>query len=126
MFKFDLPAHAVIDVTLPTGAVARLLHLGNGQFVSEVPPIALALLAPGLPPLEQNPAPVPMVWLRDNAKQAYTQPGIIMFDVQGAMQSVAKAEADGDVGAITLMQRLKHAQAEADQLAIVGEALPVQ
>lgn len=114
MFKFNLPKWAMIDVQLPTGAVQRMIHIGNGEFLSEIPPIAVHGLAPA-GEIEHD-AVQPVTWDSTINGRTTLQAGVLMFDVRGAMAALQEAEARGDVAAISLLQRLRQAEATADDI----------
>lgn len=110
MFKFSLPKWTVLDVTLPTGVSQRLLHLGDGQFLSVLPPIAMAAMAPsGEVPIAGELHPVS--W--DSAtmdSRASVEGFMATFDVKGAMAALDEAADRGDVAAISALQRVKQAE----------------
>ncbi|WP_441280594.1 hypothetical protein [Tardiphaga sp. 862_B3_N1_1] len=113
MFKFNLPKWAFLDVTLPTGAVSRLLHIGDGEFVSELPPVMVEGLVPTS--VEIDAAAVhtvqPVQWDSTIIPWRSQVQGLRwVYDAPAAMQALLAAEAKGDQAAITLLQRLKQAE----------------
>lgn len=114
MFKFNLPKWAFLDVTLPTGAVSRMLHIGDGQFVSEIPPVMVDGMVPDN--IVMDAAAVhtlqPVQWDSSIIPWRSQVRGIRwVYDAPTAMQTLRDAEAKGDQAAITLLQRLKQAEA---------------
>lgn len=114
MFKFNLPKWAFLDVTLPTGAVQRMLHIGDGEFISELPPVMVDGLVPDsvvmdaaavhtLQGVQWDSAIIP--WRSQVRGLRW------VYDAPAAMQALREAEAKGDQSAITLLQRLKQAEA---------------
>lgn len=111
MFKFSLPKWTVLDVTLPTGVSQRLLHLGDGQFLSVLPPIAMAAMAPvGEVPTAGELQPVS--WDSTTIDSRSNVEGFtVTFDVKGALAALEEASDRGDVAAISALQRIKQAEA---------------
>lgn len=119
MFKFNLPKWAILDVTLPTGVSQRLLHMGEGEFVSVLPPIALAGMAPaGAAPTADELHPVG--WDSTTFDGRTTVEGFpVSFDVKAAMAALQAAADRGDVAAISTLQRVKQAEVMIEQPATV-------
>lgn len=119
MFKFSLPKWAVLDVTLPTGVPQRLLHLGDNQFLSVLPPIALAGMAPaGEVPTAGELFPVGWDSTTFDGR-ATVEAFALNFDVKAAMKALEEAADRGDVAAISALQRIKQAEVMAEQPATV-------
>ena len=119
MFNFSLPKWTVLDVTLPTGVPQRLLHLGDGQFLSALPPIAMAAMAPvDAVPIAGELHPVD--WdSKTFDGRATVEAFTVSFDVKSAMAALDAAADRGDVAAISQLQRLKQAEVVLEQPASV-------
>lgn len=120
MFSFDLPKFAALQVSLPTGGGAIMVHVGGGRFISKVPPIALAGLVPAAEPA-QNVEGLPVAW--DGATlpgDGESAPVYFAFDVASAQRSVEEAAAAGDTFAKAILTELDAAQRTLDARAKLG------
>lgn len=111
MFKFDLPKWALLPVVTPEGSTHVMVHVGNGQFVSQLPPVAINTCQPLDEPEPEGLAPV--TW-DSGVLDAEVRVSRAMFDAAGAAEALRKAADSGDVTAITTQARLKAAAADAD------------
>lgn len=115
MFKFNFPKWAYVEFKAATGAVMRMIHIGNGEFISEVPPIMIDGVAPVSADVSQA-----------SEVQAITWDGTIMdgrtpvnalrfvFDAPSAMAALRAAADRGEVPAIAMLQRFQQAQAQVE------------
>ena len=113
MFKFNLPKWSAIDVPQPSGATLRMIHVGNGEFVSELPPLALNGVSPANE--DESPRLHPVSW--DSAHigpRTALKSETFVFDSPKAMLALHEAADRGDEAAIVLIQRLLQAQGAAD------------
>lgn len=115
MFAFNLPKHAAIKVELPTGGSAIMIHVGDGRFVTNMPPLVLA----GVSVVEgEEVAGLPIDWASD-ALPADLHSTFFAFDAAGAARAVEAAAAAGDVKAREVLDRL----AEAEKMLAARERL---
>lgn len=108
MFSFKLPVGAVLSVSLPTGGGAAFAHVGDGRFVSSVPPIILQ----GLRPEGQGGEDMlPVEWdAKSMPVDTVMEPVQFGFDPQTAAAAVEAAAAGGDVRAGHIVSMLKAAE----------------
>lgn len=106
MFTFDLPKHAAIKVELPTGGDAVMIHLGEGRFVSNVPPLVLA----GVSVVADTEVTGLQVGWDSGALPPNVHSAIFVFDVAGAAVAVETAAAGGDVKAIEVVNKMRDAE----------------
>ena len=107
MFCLDLPTNAAINVELPTGGAAIMIHLGGGRFATNLPPLALA----GVSEVKDG-APVtdlPVTW-DSGALPAELHAALFVFDAQGAARSVEAAAVAGDMKALAVVDRMADAE----------------
>lgn len=119
MFSFALPKFAALHVNLPTGGSTLLVHAGDGRFLSKVPPIILAGVAPG----EQQDMPTqPMGWDGDTLPgDGQANPVVFAFDVKTAAAAVEAAAAAGDTFAQAVVAEMQAAERQiAAQQKLVG------
>lgn len=118
MFSFSLPRFAALVVSLPTGGQTLMLHVGDGKFVSKVPPIVLAGVSPE--PMAQVEG-LPVGWdgttLPGNVE---AHPTAFVFDVAAAQSAVEAAAASGDTYAQMVMAELRAAEQVLDARTALG------
>lgn len=123
MFSFALPKFAALQVSLPTGGVALFVHMGEGRFLSKVPPIVLA----GVTPVESDQTEgLPVGW--DASELAGDKPAFptaFVYDVGGAQKAVEDAAAGGDTFARLILDELEAAQRALDARAALGVMDPL-
>lgn len=118
MFSFSLPKFAALMVSFPTGGHSLLVHVGEGRFVSKVPPIVLAGVSPA--PMDQVEG-LPVSWDGETIKgDAQAHPMAFVFDVGSAQKAVEDAAAAGDTYARLVMDELEAAQRALDARAALG------
>ena len=110
MFKFTLPKWATLPVITPEGATYPMVHMGDGVFLSAMPPISLHTCQPlGTTP---DKALVPVAW-----DSGVFGPDVEMaqsfFDAPGAAEALRIAADAGDVTAISTQAMLKASAREA-------------
>lgn len=108
MFAFDLPKFASMSVALPTGGSAIFVHVGEGRFISNVPPIAMA----GISAVKDEVVTgVPLGWDSD-ALPVVSHGATFVFDIAGAATAVEEAAGKGDTKAREIMDLLQKIEAE--------------
>lgn len=110
MFKFTLPKWTVVPTITPEGATYPMVHMGDGVFLSAIPPISLHTCQPlGVAP---DRALVPVAW-----DSSVFGPDVEMaqffFDAPGAAEALRVAADSGDVNAISTQAMLKASAREA-------------
>ena len=121
MFCLDLPTNAAINVELPTGGAAIMIHLGGGRFATNLPPLVLA----GVSEVKDG-APVtdlPVTW-DSGALPAELHAALFVFDAQGAARSVEAAAAAGDANAKAVVDRMADAEKMLAAREKVGMVVP--
>jgi len=109
MFKFTLPQFAALNVSLPTGGTIVMVHMGDGEFCSLVPPLAVpGILPEGVAVPAEYPV-VPVTWATGAFVGDVNTTGF-GFDVAGAAASVEQAAAAGDVVAGEIVSQMKEAE----------------
>lgn len=104
MFKFTLPKWAMLPIITPEGATCPMVHMGDGVFLSAMPPISLHTCQPlGTAP---DKALVPVAW-----DSGVFGPDVEMaqsfFDAPGAAEALRIAADAGDVTAISTQATIK-------------------
>lgn len=118
MFKIDLPKMAVINVALPTGGMAAFVHLGEGRFLSGLPPVMLAGVSLEAESTHEG---LPVEW--DGTvfpAGCEAHPVAFVFDAVGAQRAVEDAAAAGDPAAVAMMEQLRAAEAQLAAQVAVG------
>lgn len=108
MFKFTLPKWAFIDTVAPSGAVQRMFHVGDGNFVSEIPPLILEGSVPSGEAVEAGPLPLAWDGRTFGDDRAGVLRAVFVFDARSGMDALQAAADAGDVTAITTLQRIKN------------------
>jgi hypothetical protein len=106
MFTFELPKHAAIKVELPTGGDAIMIHLGDGRFGSNMPPLVLA----GVSVVADTEVTGLQVGWDSGALPPDVYSAIFAFDVAGAAAAVESAAAAGDVKAVEVVGKMREAE----------------
>lgn len=120
MFSFSLPKGAALHVELPTGGSAILVHEGDGQFVSAVPPLVLVGMDPTT---EQHVTGLPVAWDSSRFKlDGEAKACVFEFDAAGAQKAVEDCAALGDQSAIAMLERIKSAEKQLELQQKVGLA----
>lgn len=116
MFKFDLPKNAVLRVDLPTGGTAIMAHVGGGQFVSNIPPLALA----GISAVAgEEVSGLPLVW-DSSLLPADAHHAVFGFDTAMAEKSLEDAAAAGDARAKAVLDQVIEAEKQLQAQIAVG------
>lgn len=102
MFKFKIPAGAMLRVQLPTGGEQLMMHMGEGEFVSEIPPLMLNLLSTTL---EDAPEVQPVSWDSSMYGKAAV-PMMARYDAVMAMDAVKAAAEGGDELAVAMLEKI--------------------
>jgi len=117
MFSFSLPKGAALVVSAPTGGQQVFVHKGDGQFVSDLPPLVLLGMSADA---EQKVEGLPVAWDSESFPHgAPTHQCTFMFDAVAASRAVEIAAAQRDPEAMALMERL----ADADKVHKAREAV---
>jgi len=117
VFKFTLPKDAAIVVASPTGGNMLFVHKGDGEFVSDLPPLVLMGVSTSV---EQHVEDLPVVWDGTSFPVGGTQHKCtFVFDTVGASKSVEAAAAAGDPAAVDMINRL----ADADKVLKARESI---
>lgn len=107
MFKFVLPKFAALHVELPTGGSTLMVHIGDGVFVSKVPPIVLRGVSPEQ---SQQVEGIPVEW--DGVSlpgDGEAHPCVFAFDMKSAGEAVDAAASAGDTYARKVLAEMEHA-----------------
>ena len=118
MFKIDLPKMAVLNVALPTGGMAAFVHLGEGRFLSGLPPVMLAGVSLEAEATHEG---LPVEW--DGSvfpAGCEAHPVAFVFDALGAQRSVEAAAAAGDLGAAAMLEQIHAAEKQLAAQVAVG------
>jgi hypothetical protein len=108
MFAFDLPKWAAFPVNLPTGGEAVFVHIGGGRFLSRIPPLGLAGVAPAEGQGAEN---LPLEWDSSTLpadKEACM--AVFTFDAAAGAAAVEAAAAAGDVFAAQLLEQIREGE----------------
>lgn len=103
MFKFKLPQWACIDVRSPSGGIQRMVHIGNGEFVSHLPPLFLDTLSPD--PI--NIGTTDITWDSSHFKGQPGSAGTALFNAPQAMDAVKAAASEGDHVAMQVVEKIE-------------------
>jgi hypothetical protein len=108
MFSFKLPRGAALSVSLPTGGAASFVHVGDGRFVSSVPPIQIDGVRPEG---EGGEDMLPVTWDAEFLPAGTSVQAVKFgFDVPGAAGAVEAAAAAGDPHAQHIVGLMKQAE----------------
>ena len=121
MFAFNLPKFAALEVSLPTGGGALMVHIGGGRFLSKVPPIALAGLTPAAGDTQSQEG-LPLDW--DGATlpgDGQARPIYFAFNVAQAQAGLEEAARMGD----TFAQKVLAEMQEAEKVLLARQALGI-
>lgn len=110
MFQFNLPKWALLPVTTPEGTTQPMVHMGDGVFLSPLPPVALNTCLPIGEPATEGLQPVS--W-NSTALGADVNVAQVLFDAAAAAEALRLAAEAGDVMAITTQARIKAVAKEA-------------
>lgn len=117
MFSFSLPKGAALLVTSPTGGQLMMIHKGDGQFVSDLPPLVMLGVSAEA---EQKVEGLPVAWDADTFPHGCaTHQCTFLFDAVGASRAVEIAAAQRDPAAIAMLERL----ADADKVLKARESV---
>ena len=117
MFSFELPEGAVLVVASPTGGNLLMVHKGDGQFVSDLPPLVLVGVSSAA---EQHVEGLPVGWDGDSFPVGGTQHQCtFLFDSVSATRAVEIAAAQRDPAAMAMLERL----ADADKVLKARESI---
>lgn len=120
MFSFHLPKFAALKVELPTGGEAVMIHVGDGRFVSNLPPLVLAGVDPNIEGVEVR--DLPITWDGETLPgHKNVHPALFAFDARGAAEAVEKAAAGGDTFALQVMERLNQAEKMLDARSLLAD-----
>jgi hypothetical protein len=104
MFQLALPPHAVLTVHTASGGVQQLIHLGDGVFVSELPPL---MFHGKVPAGESVPLRgLPVSWNAKPHGDREILETVFVFDAAGAMDAVKVAAEHGDTAAQAVVERI--------------------
>lgn len=117
MFSFSLPKGAALLVASPTGGELLIVHKGDGQFLSDLPPLVLLGVSADA---EQHVDGLPVGWDGESFPVGPTPHHCtFMFDAVSASRAVEIAAAQRDPAAIAMLERL----ADADKVLKAREAV---
>lgn len=106
MFAFNMPRFAAINVRLSTGCEAIMIHVGDGRFVTNIPPLILS----GVSSVEgEVTSDLPVTW-DSGALPVEFHSATFVFDAKGAAHAVEAAAAAGDADAKSVMGSLADAE----------------
>lgn len=108
MFSFHLPRWASLPVSLPGGQQLLLVHAGDGRFLTQIPPFAMAGVAPE-PQAEQ--VDLPVEWdgtTLPGHQQAHV--AVFGFAPGTALQSLTAAAEAGDAYAADVLASMQEAE----------------
>lgn len=107
MFSFELPKGAALAVQSPTGGTLVMVHKGDGQFVSDLPPLVLMGVSSAA---EQRVEGLPIGWDGDSFPVGGPQHQCtFQFDAVAASRAVEIAAAQRDPAAMAMLERLNEA-----------------
>ena len=110
MFKFTLPKWATLPVVTPEGATFPMVHMGDGVFMSAMPPISLHTCQPlGVSP---DRSPIHVAW-DSSVFSTDVEMAQSFFDAPGAAEALRVAADSGDINAISTQAMLKASAREA-------------
>lgn len=100
MFKFTLPKFAAFEAVQPNGGNLLFIHLGEGKFISQIPPLMSGGVAPEAEVVDTDPA-ITFEW--DSETFQTSKAVMFMYDAKGALALVEAAAAAGDKSAINML-----------------------
>jgi hypothetical protein len=107
VFSFSLPKGAALVVSAPTGGEQVFIHKGDGQFVSDLPPLVLLGISKDA---VDNVDGLPVAWDADSFPfGAATHQCTFMFDAVAASRAVEIAAAQRDPAAVAMIERMADA-----------------